>query len=176
MYIYLYLRGADLLLWGGSAFCFFETRDAAVKLLHCLRDTAKRPYKFTKRRRFATLVRIVLLAAQCDAHLRRQAHVHLHIIYSYIMYTHTWYIYTYVCIPPRDGEGLRDFYHDWTNSILQQLKRKFWKIADALFRISWISHSFTYTPGVSTTGVYHPYSFVPDPQISWNCEASNSWP
>jgi hypothetical protein len=32
----------------------------------------------------------------------------------------------------------RDFYHNWTNSILQQLKRKFWNLADALFRISWI--------------------------------------
>jgi hypothetical protein len=30
----------------------------------------------------------------------------------------------------------RDFYHNWTKSILQHLKRKFWKIADALFRIS----------------------------------------
>jgi ribosomal protein L16 Arg81 hydroxylase len=38
--------------------------------------------------------------------------------------------------PPTDGGGLRDFYHNWTNSILQQMKRKFWKIADALFRIS----------------------------------------
>jgi hypothetical protein len=38
--------------------------------------------------------------------------------------------------PPRDDKGLRDFYHNWTNSILQQLKRNFWKIADVLFRIS----------------------------------------
>jgi hypothetical protein len=37
--------------------------------------------------------------------------------------------------PPTDDRRLRDFYHNWTNSILQQLKRKFWKIADALFRI-----------------------------------------
>jgi hypothetical protein len=35
--------------------------------------------------------------------------------------------------PPTDGGGLRDFYHNWTNSILQQVKRKFWKIADELF-------------------------------------------
>jgi hypothetical protein len=28
------------------------------------------------------------------------------------------------------------FLPHWTNSILQQLKRNFWKIADALFRIS----------------------------------------
>ena len=26
--------------------------------------------------------------------------------------------------PPRDDKGLRDFYHNWTNSILQQLKKK----------------------------------------------------
>ena len=37
--------------------------------------------------------------------------------------------------PPRDDKGLRDFYHNWTNSILQQLKRNFWKIADALFYV-----------------------------------------
>jgi hypothetical protein len=35
--------------------------------------------------------------------------------------------------PPTDGGGFRDFYHNWTNSILQQLKRKF---EDVLFRIS----------------------------------------
>jgi hypothetical protein len=28
-----------------------------------------------------------------------------------------------------DGKGLRDFYHNRTNPILQQLKRNFWKIA-----------------------------------------------
>ena len=33
-------------------------------------------------------------------------------------------------------KGFRDFYHNRTNSILQQMKRKFWKIAGALFRIS----------------------------------------
>jgi hypothetical protein len=33
-------------------------------------------------------------------------------------------------------KGLRDFYHNWTNSILHQLKRKFWKITETLFRIS----------------------------------------
>jgi hypothetical protein len=32
--------------------------------------------------------------------------------------------------------GPQDFYHNCTNSILQQMKRKFWKIGDALFRIS----------------------------------------
>jgi hypothetical protein len=26
--------------------------------------------------------------------------------------------------PPKDGRGFRDFYHNWTNSFLQQLKRK----------------------------------------------------
>jgi len=26
--------------------------------------------------------------------------------------------------PPKDGGDLKDFYHNWTNSILQQLKRK----------------------------------------------------
>ena len=31
-----------------------------------------------------------------------------------------------------------------TNSILQLLKRKFWKIADPLFRISWMTNSFKY--------------------------------
>jgi hypothetical protein len=41
-----------------------------------------------------------------------------------------------VSFPPTDGGGLRAFYHNWTNSILQQLETKFWKIADALFRIS----------------------------------------
>jgi hypothetical protein len=35
--------------------------------------------------------------------------------------------------------GFRDFYHNWTNSILQQLKRKF---EDALFRISRMTNSF----------------------------------
>ncbi len=57
------------------------------------------------------------------------------------MYIHT-YIYIYIYIPPTDGRRLSDFYHNWTNSILQQLKRKFWKIADALFRISSMTNSF----------------------------------
>jgi hypothetical protein len=35
---------------------------------------------------------------------------------------------------PKDGGGLKDIYHNWTNAILQQLETKFWKIADALFR------------------------------------------
>ncbi len=47
-------------------------------------------------------------------------------------------------IPPTDGAGLRDFYPNWTNSILQQMKRKFWKITDALFRILWMTNSFKY--------------------------------
>ena len=47
-------------------------------------------------------------------------------------------------VPPTNGRGFRDFYHNWTKSILQQLTRKFWKIADALFRISWMTHSFKY--------------------------------
>ena len=68
-------------------------------------------------------------------------------------------------MPPRDGEGLIDFYHNWTKSILQQLKRRFWKIAYELFRISSMTYSFTYT------GVYRPYSLVPDLQFSWNCES-----
>jgi hypothetical protein len=69
--------------------------------------------------------------------------------------------------PPTDDGGLTDFYHNWTNSILQQMKRNFWKIADTLFRISTMTNSFTYWPGE-----YHPYSLGPDPQISRNCEAS----
>jgi hypothetical protein len=44
--------------------------------------------------------------------------------------------------PPRDGKGFKGFLPHWTNSILQQLKRKFWKIADALFRISRMTNSF----------------------------------
>ncbi len=36
----------------------------------------------------------------------------------------------------------RDFYHNRTKSILQQLQRKFWKIEDVLFRISWKTNSF----------------------------------
>ncbi len=48
--------------------------------------------------------------------------------------------------PPTDDGGLRDFYHDWTNSILQNWKLNF--------------------------GEYWPYSWVPDPKIYWNCESS----
>jgi hypothetical protein len=44
--------------------------------------------------------------------------------------------------PPTDDRRLRDFYHNWTNSILQQVKRKFWKITHVLFRISSMTHSF----------------------------------
>jgi hypothetical protein len=44
--------------------------------------------------------------------------------------------------PPRDVKGLMDFYHNWTNSILQQLKKNFWKIAEALFQISPMTNSF----------------------------------
>jgi hypothetical protein len=67
--------------------------------------------------------------------------------------------------PPTDGGGLTYFYHNWTNSILQQLKRNFWKIADALFRISTMTNLFKYCD-------YRPYSLVPDPQICRKCEAS----
>ncbi len=49
------------------------------------------------------------------------AYIYLHI------HTH---IYTY---PPTDGERLRGFYQSCMNSILQQLQRKLWKIAEALF-------------------------------------------
>jgi len=47
-----------------------------------------------------------------------------------------------------------DFYHNWTNSILQQLERKLWKIADKLFRISLMTNSFQFDPCwvVSTQG------------------------
>jgi hypothetical protein len=31
------------------------------------------------------------------------------------------------------GKGLRDFYHNSTNSILQQMKRNFWKITSLKF-------------------------------------------
>jgi hypothetical protein len=34
--------------------------------------------------------------------------------------------------PPTDGGGFRDFYHNRTNSILQQLKRNFRKIAGGI--------------------------------------------
>ncbi len=48
--------------------------------------------------------------------------------------------------PHTDGGVFRDFYHDWTNSILQHLKtRNFSKIADALFRISTMTNSFKYS-------------------------------
>jgi hypothetical protein len=30
--------------------------------------------------------------------------------------------------PPTDGGGFRNIYHNWTNSILQQLKRNFGKL------------------------------------------------
>ena len=68
-------------------------------------------------------------------------YVHMY-VYVYI-YT---YIYTYIIRPPTNGERLRDFYHNSTNSILQQLERKLWKIADAFFRISSITNSFQYAP------------------------------
>ena len=31
---------------------------------------------------------------------------------------------------PTNDRRLRDFYHNWTNSILQHLERNFWKITD----------------------------------------------
>ncbi len=69
--------------------------------------------------------------------------------------------------PPKDG-GLRDFYHNWTNSILHQLKRKFWKIEDVLFRISSMTKFISIVPRWEC----RPYSLVPDPQNFWNCEFS----
>jgi hypothetical protein len=47
--------------------------------------------------------------------------------------------------PPRDGKGLMDFCHNWTNSISQQLKKNFWKIVETLFRISPMTNSFKYS-------------------------------
>ena len=44
--------------------------------------------------------------------------------------------------PPRDGKGFQGFLPHWTNSILQQMKRKFWKMTDTLFRISRMTNSF----------------------------------
>jgi hypothetical protein len=49
---------------------------------------------------------------------------------------------SHVRVHPRTA----DFYHNRTSSILQQLKRNFWKIAEALFRISTMTNSFKYTP------------------------------
>jgi hypothetical protein len=72
--------------------------------------------------------------------------------------------------PPTDGGGFKDFYHNWTNSILQQLKRNFCKIADASFRISTMTNSFKYSQAVLCE--YRPYSLVPDPKIRKFCEAS----
>ncbi len=57
-------------------------------------------------------------------------------------------------------QASRDFNHNWTNSILQQMKRKFWNIADALFRISWMTNSFKYRARRSVL----PYT-LPDPHI-----------
>jgi hypothetical protein len=47
-----------------------------------------------------------------------------------------WKIYRINVDPPKDGGDLRDFYHKWTNSILQQMETIFWKITDVWFRIS----------------------------------------
>jgi hypothetical protein len=38
--------------------------------------------------------------------------------------------------------------------LLQKLKRKFWKIVDTFLRISWMTHSFTFTPCVLTLQTY----------------------
>jgi hypothetical protein len=73
--------------------------------------------------------------------------------------------------PPRDGKGFKGFLPHWTNSILQQLKRKFWKNTDVLFRISWMTNSFKYRTRHSvlslrlSTRPSH-FSF-----FFWNCEA-----
>ncbi len=66
--------------------------------------------------------------------------------------------------PPTDGERLKDFYHNWTNSISQQLKRKLWEIADELFRISSITNSFQSSPA----GECCSYSLARGPQNVWN--------
>jgi hypothetical protein len=52
--------------------------------------------------------------------------------------------------PPRDVKGLKDFYQQLDEFFLQQMPRNFWKIADELFRISTMTNSFKYPPGVGT--------------------------
>ena len=44
--------------------------------------------------------------------------------------------------PLKDGGRLGDFDHNYTNSHLQQVERKLWKITDGLFRISSMTNSF----------------------------------
>jgi uncharacterized membrane protein len=61
----------------------------------------------------------------------------------------------------RRVEDSMDFYHNWTNSILQQLETKFWKIADELFRILWMTNSFKERTKEHGDLYYH-YSLVPD--------------
>jgi hypothetical protein len=41
-----------------------------------------------------------------------------------------------------DDRRLRDFYHNWTKSILQEMKENFEELQDALFRISSMTNSF----------------------------------
>ena len=47
---------------------------------------------------------------------------------------------------PQMEKVSREFYHNWTNSVLQHQKGKFWKNADALFRISSMTNSFQESP------------------------------
>ncbi len=62
-----------------------------------------------------------------------------------------------VPIPPvrrvqLDNRAFKYFYHNWTNSILQQMKRKFCKISDPLFRISSMTNSQVNPPVRSRSG------------------------
>ena len=72
--------------------------------------------------------------------------------------------------PPTDGGRFMNFYHNCTNSILQHLETKLCKITD-VFQCSefhqWLIHLN------NKNGIFYwPYSLVPDPQFSWNCESS----
>jgi hypothetical protein len=81
------------------------------------------------------------------------------------------YLFVSTWWPPTDGRGLRDFSQNWTYCILQEVKRKFLKIPDILFRISWITNSFKYETRVSTAPTLS-YRTLTTFQISWNCETS----
>jgi hypothetical protein len=61
--------------------------------------------------------------------------------------------------PPTDGGGLRDLYHNWTNSILEQLKTNFGKWQMHCFEFhQWLIHL-----NPKHVALYCPYSLVPDP-------------
>jgi hypothetical protein len=62
--------------------------------------------------------------------------------------------------PPTDWKGFKGILPQLDDVRFTTSERRFWKIADVLFRISSMTNSFRYTP--------HPYSLVPDPQISRN--------